>query len=566
MAIEEVTTESWGSRLGSSFKGVLTGGVLFIAAIPLLFWNEGRAVKTAKALEEGEAACVSLPSPDSIDPQYEGKLVHLTGNAVTQDTLTDGLFPGISLKAIELSRRVEYYQWVESESTREEKQVGGSVKKITTYSYSKKWVSQPEDSSSFKEAGHDNIVHYTGMENENQNAANVTLGAFTLTPGQISSISGDKPVDLKDVTLPQELTGRTAVSGNVLYIGAPASATSMPLPNGMQPGVAQQLPASMYVTVDSYPGKQLLVLDDPTCGALIQGPTGEMYPLVADEAADAAYMMVNNSPRNVTGYGDLTTPAPVMPMQLPGLINVDRLGVLPVVCFGDKAYVRTADNRLLLIKPWQNQYMVTNNGVMLRAHINLAPTATNGSTVNPGAPEVGDVRITWTYIPDTVAISVASCQIGNTFTPYVAENGYRVDLLQMGTRSKDLMFQAAKDGNTMWTWILRFVGWFMMYIGLQMILKPLSVLGDVLPILGNILEFGTSIISFFVSSVVALVVISIAWLFYRPLLGIVLLAAAGGLVWLLIKRKKQKAPAPVSENPAAPAETPAEEKQETPAS
>lgn len=551
MAIEEVTTESWGSRLGGSFKGVLTGGVIFLAAIPLLFWNEGRAVKTAKALEEGEAACVALPTADSIDPQYEGKLVHLTGNAVTQDTLTDGFFPGISLKAIELSRRVEYYQWVESESTREEKQVGGSVKKITTYSYSKKWVSEPEDSSSFKEAGHDNIVHYTGVENENQNATNVTLGAFTLTPGQISSISGDKPVDLKDVTLPQELTGCTAVSGNVLYIGAPASATSMPLPNGMQPGVAQQLPASMYVTVDSYPGQQLLVLDDPTCGALIQGPTGEMYPMVADEAAQTAYMMVNNTQRTVTGYGDLTTPAPTMPMQLPGLINVDRLGVLPVVCFGDKAYVRTADNRLLLIKPWQNQYMVSNNGVMLRAHINLAPTAANGSTVNPGAPEVGDVRITWTYIPATVAISVASCQMGNTFTPYVAENGYKVDLLQMGTRSKDLMFQAAKDGNTMWTWILRFVGWFMMYIGLGMILKPLSVLGDVLPIIGNILEFGISIISFFVSSIVTLVVISIAWLFYRPLLGIVLLAAAGGLVWLLIKRKKKSAP-------AAPAEAPAE--------
>ncbi|MBR3903023.1 MAG: hypothetical protein IKJ29_05115, partial [Akkermansia sp.] len=70
-------------------------------------------------------------------------------------------------------------------------------------------------------------------------------------------------------------------------------------------------------------------------------------------------------------------------------------------------------------------------------------------------------------------------------------------------------------------------------------------------IIGNILEFGISIISFFVSSIVALVVISIAWLFYRPLLGIVLLAAAGGLVWLLIKRKKKFAP-------AAPAEAPAE--------
>ena len=561
MATEEVTTESWGSRLGNSFKGVITGGVLFLAGIPLLFWNEGRAVKTAKALEEGESACVALPSPDNIDPQNEGKLVHVTGNAVTQDILTDNFFPGISMKAIELRRRVEYYQWVENESTREEKQVGGSVKTITTYSYSKKWVSEPEDSSSFKEAGHDNIVHYTGVENETQNAASVSLGAFTLTSGQIRSISGSQPVNLKDVTLPAELAGRTAVSGNVLYIGAPAAAGSMPLPNGMDPGIAEQLPAKLYVTVDSYPGKQLLVLDDPICGSLIQGPTGEMYPMVADEAADAVYMMVNNSPRNVTGYGDLATPAPTMTMQLPGLINVDRLGVLPVVCFGDKAYVRTADNRLLLIKPWQNQYVVSNNGVMLRAHVNLMPAASD-STVNPGAPQVGDVRITWSYIPDTMPISVASCQQGNTFSPYVAENGYQVDLLQMGTKSKDVMFQNAKEGNAIWTWILRFVGWFLMYLGVQMVLKPLSVLGDVLPILGNILEFGISIISFLVASVVALVVIAVAWLFYRPVLGILLLAAAGGLVWLVIKRKKKSAPAG---DAAAPAEAPVEEKAEIPA-
>lgn len=36
MSVEEVTTESWGSRLGNSFMGVITGGVLFLAGIPLL--------------------------------------------------------------------------------------------------------------------------------------------------------------------------------------------------------------------------------------------------------------------------------------------------------------------------------------------------------------------------------------------------------------------------------------------------------------------------------------------------------------------------------------------------
>ena len=539
MSVEKVTTESWGSRLGSSFKGIITGGVLFLAGIPLLFWNEGRAVKTAKTLEEGESVCVSLPSVDSVDAANEGKLIHATGNAVSQTTLTDDMFPGISLKAMKLRRDVEYYQWVEHESTREEKQLGGSVKTTTTYSYEKEWVSEPVDSSSFqKQDGHNNIVHFTGVEDKRYHAENVTFGAFALTSEQISRIAGSKPVDLKDVAMPDELKGRSAISGNTVYIGATAQASATPLPNGMEPGVAEQLPATMYVTVDSYPDKQLLVLDDPTTGPMVQGPTGDMYPMVADEAADAAYMMVNNSPRNITGYGELATPAPTVNMQLPGHINVDRLGVLPVFCFGDKVYVRTADNKVLLIKPWQDHYVVTYNGIMRRAYINLAPASTTTSTVNPGAPQVGDVRITWSYVPDTMPISIVACQNAGTFSPYVAENGYTIDLLQMGTKSKDVMFQSAKDSNTMWTWVWRIVGWLMMYIGLKMILAPLAVLADVLPILGNIVEFGIGIIAFFVSAIVALVVIAVAWLFYRPVLGILILAAAIGLVVLLIKKKK----------------------------
>ena len=39
MAVTETTTESWGSRLGGSIKGVLIGGALFIAGFPVLFYN-----------------------------------------------------------------------------------------------------------------------------------------------------------------------------------------------------------------------------------------------------------------------------------------------------------------------------------------------------------------------------------------------------------------------------------------------------------------------------------------------------------------------------------------------
>ena len=105
--------------------------------------------------------------------------------------------------------------------------------------------------------------------------------------------------------------------------------------------------------------------------------------------------------------------------------------------------------------------------------------------------------------------------------------------------------------------ILRIVGWLMMYMGIKMILKPLSVLGDVLPFIGNIIEMGAGIIAFFVSAIVALLVIAIAWIFYRPVLGIILLVAAGGLVYLFIKRKKKSAPAEEKTAEEAPAEEPA---------
>ena len=121
----ETTTTSWSERLGSSFKGVLVGIGLFIAGIPLLFWNEGNFVKTQKTLEEGEAVCVSLPSTETVDSANEGKLVHASGTATTEDELTDDLF-NFSKKGFKLVRKVEYYQWDEHKQTSTKKNVGGS--------------------------------------------------------------------------------------------------------------------------------------------------------------------------------------------------------------------------------------------------------------------------------------------------------------------------------------------------------------------------------------------------------------------------------------------------------
>ena len=119
MAVTETTTVSWGSRLGSSLKGVLVGLGLFIAGFPVLFWNEGNTVKTRKALDEGQGACVVVESNAKVDGDLDGKLVHMTGLADTKDVLTDDAF-GIQTTAIKLARKVEMYQWIEETHTKEE--------------------------------------------------------------------------------------------------------------------------------------------------------------------------------------------------------------------------------------------------------------------------------------------------------------------------------------------------------------------------------------------------------------------------------------------------------------
>ena len=91
MSFTEVSEEGWFSRIGSSIKGILFGLVLFALAFPVLFWNEGRAVRRAQSLTEGKGAVVSVSS-DKVDSANEGKLVHMWGLATTEGSLTDPKF------------------------------------------------------------------------------------------------------------------------------------------------------------------------------------------------------------------------------------------------------------------------------------------------------------------------------------------------------------------------------------------------------------------------------------------------------------------------------------------
>jgi hypothetical protein len=215
----EESTESWFDRVRESIKGVATGLVLLVIAFPLLFWNEGRAVRTARGLEEGAGAVVPARA-DRVDPALDRKLVHVTGQAATDEILRDERF-GVSAPGIKLVRRVEMYQWQEKKTTRSRKR-GGKTVKETTYSYEKVWSDEAIASRGFKHPrGHLNPARMP-HESRTFRAGKVTLGARRLPPSLVDKIGGarDLPVTRKmALGMDGALAARTRLVKGTYYIG-----------------------------------------------------------------------------------------------------------------------------------------------------------------------------------------------------------------------------------------------------------------------------------------------------------------------------------------------------------
>lgn len=219
----EVSRESWLGRIGGAIKGVFVGIVLALVAVVLLFWNEGRAVKTYKTLKEGGGAVVSVPS-EKVDPAKEGKLIHVTGMADTAATITDSVF-GVSAHALKLRRAVEMYQWTETVRSESRKKMGGGTETVKTYSYGKSWSERQIQSANFKQpAGHENPKSFPYPSSELV-AEKVTVGAYVLSASLLGMIRSFESLPVGGgAALPEQTAGKVKARDGGFYIGTdPAS-------------------------------------------------------------------------------------------------------------------------------------------------------------------------------------------------------------------------------------------------------------------------------------------------------------------------------------------------------
>ncbi|MCX7049209.1 MAG: TMEM43 family protein, partial [Candidatus Sumerlaeota bacterium] len=191
----EVTSVSWFGRLKNSVLGVLFGLLFFFGSFILLGWNERNSVITARSLEEGKGAVVSV-SADRVEPGNEGKLIHLMGQATTDEILSDTEL-GVSLNAIKLRRQAEMYQWEEHSSSKTRKKLGGGEETVTEYRYEKTWADDVINSSNFKTGGHANPGALP-MGNAVWTAQRVMLGAFMLSPKLLDKIAPREYLQVTD--------------------------------------------------------------------------------------------------------------------------------------------------------------------------------------------------------------------------------------------------------------------------------------------------------------------------------------------------------------------------------
>lgn len=389
MAYTTTTKQSYGNRVSKSFKGIGSGILLFIIGTVLLFWNEGRTVKVKRALNQAEDVTVEMPDISRTDPQFEGKMIHATGDASTAEILTDNLF-GISLNAINLSRNVEYYQWTEHSKEEKKEKIGGGQEITTTYTYSKEWVSSPINSSEFADPSYQNSNFVLTTIDSKQVVADVVdFGAYKLPPFLKNGIRS------AEVATPQ-LTEEMIKEWNEVLWKRDSSAT-------------------------------------------VSVSTGQAY-------------------------------------------------------FG-----RDINN-----------------------------------------PDVGDIRVTFNYTPTPQTVSILAVVVGNTFAEFVAKNGKNVSRIELGAVPAANMYEAAQKENKIIAWIVRILAVLLIIGGLKGIFNFLSTIFAVVPFIRRVIAAGINFVCTVVGLIWSLLIFVIAWISYRPALGITFLVLIAALIVLLVMRSRKK--------------------------
>lgn len=170
-------------------------------------------------------------------------------------------------------------------------------------------------------------------------------------------------------------------------------------------------------------------------------------------------------------------------------------------------------------------------------------------TANPRRPEVGDVRVSFSYaglsgehsfLGPAQKASVVAMQKEDKLMPFNTKSGDALEILYLEELTAEEVFAREHQYNVMKTWALRAGGWFLMFIGINLTMRILYTLVDWIPVLRELVSVGVKLFALCVSCSLSLFTISISWLFYHPLVAGLIAAIALLPVLITHTRKAEK--------------------------
>lgn len=602
----EESERSWTSRIGGAMTGLVLGGLIFLAAFPLLFWNEGRAVKRYKTLKEGAGSVVTA-SPDKVDPAHEGKLIHVTATAQAPTPLTDTLMggdvapipvspqsvdpthqgkvvfvsgplsgggvvddiTGVFVNALVLERRVSMFQWRETQGkTTTDKKVGGKEKTTTEYLYDQVWSDRPIPSTGFKQReGHANPASFP-IPSATLKTSEARVGAFRVDPALLDALPAatPPPIGQTAMNIPTSLAGRVHQTTNGLFIG---SDPSRPRVGDLMVTYTIAKPGDVGIVALQSGGvlTPISLKDGRRADWIVRGATSPVHMGVGLSLSAPALKLKRTvslyqwrETMNTRSSGPAATPEASYTSGWEDAV-VDSTAFVsgaghanpPRMPFPAQTLVAAPIRLGAFTLPPEYVGKLDRFDPLAGDALRQALPAEIRDKVrmtadgvfigeNPQAPAVGDLKISYAVVRSQ-PVTVVARQSDATFSPYKTETGL-ISEFRPGTLTAQEVFGKAQRENATMTWILRLVGFAAMFLGLVMVFKPLSVVADVVPFIGAIVAKGAAFIAFFLALFCALLTMALAWIFYRPVLaiGLVLVAVAG--IFLIRSRKGGDIPPP----------------------
>ena len=152
-------------------------------------------------------------------------------------------------------------------------------------------------------------------------------------------------------------------------------------------------------------------------------------------------------------------------------------------------------------------------------------------------PKIGDQKLSYSYIPSGIKLSIIAKQSGNHLENMNSKYG-DFSIVMNGEKDLKTMISDYKKNLTNNTWLIRGISLLFLFLGLNLIIQPIVNLGSTIPILGELTQMAAFASTLIITIALGTLIISLAWLLFRPEIAIPLIIISILTIISLKKRKR----------------------------